>query len=566
MKTWADFGLDIPPTAGGEYHTTCPQCSAERRKKTARCLSVNVEEGVWICHHCGWTGTLKEGARRNEIHWQKPRWRKPEPRPLVDLPEKMLAWFRDRGISQETLRRFKVTAAKVYMPQVEDTVSAVMFPYYRGGELVNAKYRDGAKNFRMEAGAERLLFNLDAIRDRVVITEGEMDTLSVFECGCDIPAVSVPDGAPVPTAKDYDSKFAFLESAQEAFGACSEVIIAVDSDEPGKRLEDELARRIGREKCKRVIWPDDCKDANEVLTKHGHHALVECIDNAQPFPINGVFSVADLSEKIDVLWERGWERGVSTGFKNLDEYYTVRPGEFTVVTGIPNSGKSNFIDAMLVKLAREQGWRFAVFSPENQPLEDHMARMLEKYTGMPFSPGPSERMSAADRDAGKAWLDQHFSWILPDEDADWTVETVLSKARSLVFKHGIKGLVIDPWNELETRAMDGESETAYISRELKRIRQFGRKYGCHVWVVAHPTKLHKDKDGNYPVPTPYDISGSAHWRNKADNCMAVWRDFTDPQSRSIEVHVSKVRFRQIGKIGFAEFQYQPTTATYWAVA
>lgn len=566
MKTWADFGLDVPATASGEYLTTCPQCSSQRKKKHAKCLSANVDEGVWVCFHCGWSGTLKTGGQRNELHWQKPQYRKPEARPLVDLPAKALKFFSDRGISQETLRAFKITVAKVYMPQIEEQVAAIMFPYMRGGELINAKYRDNLKNFRMEAGAERLLFNVDAIGERVVIVEGEMDALAVYESGCEIPAVSVPDGAPVPTAKDYESKFSFLESAQEALDAAVEVVIAVDSDEPGKRLEDELARRIGREKCKRVTWPEDCKDANDVLVKHGHLALQECIAAAQPFPINGVFSVIDLSDKVDVLWERGWERGHSTGFANLDEYYTVRPGEFTVVTGIPNSGKSNFLDHLMVKLANRHGWRFAIFSPENQPLEDHMARMLEKYTGMPFAQGKSERMSADQRDEAKLWLNDHFRWILPDEDADWTVENVLEKAKGLVFQFGIKGLLIDPWNELESGAAKDETETQYISRTLKRIRQFGRRYGVHVWVVAHPMKLQKDKEGNYPIPTPYDISGSAHWRNKADNCLAVWRDLINSESRHVEVHVSKVRFRQIGRIGHAQFEYMPVTATYGAVA
>lgn len=566
MKTWADFGLDVPDNATGEYYTTCPQCSKERKKKTVKCLSANVDEGVWCCHHCGFSGTLKSGMQRHELHWQKPAYRKPEPRKIVDLPELALEWFSKRGIGQDTLRRFKIQAAKVYMPQVEEFVSTIVFPYYRNGELVNAKYRDGRKNFRMEVGAERLLFNFDAIGERVIITEGEVDAMSVWESGCEIPAVSVPDGAPSITAKNYESKFTFLESAYQALDGAKEIIIAVDSDEPGKRLEEELARRIGREKCKRVVWPDDCKDANEVLVKHGHKALQDCIAAAQPFPINGVFSVADLSQKVDVLWERGWERGQSTGFPNLDEFYTVRPGEFTVVTGIPNSGKSNFIDHMLVKLANRHGWRFAMFSPENQPLEDHMARMLEKYSGKPFQDGPTERMSPSERDNAKSWLNDHFRWILPDEDADWTVDDVLSRAKELVFRFGIKGLVIDPWNELEMQVQDRESETNYISRELKRIRQFGRKYGVHVWVVAHPTKLFKDKDGNFPVPTPYDISGSAHWRNKADNCISVWRDFSDPDSRHIEVHVQKIRFRQIGRLGFAQFHYQPVTATYGAVA
>jgi twinkle protein len=84
----------------------------------------------------------------------------------------------------------------------------------------------------------------------------------------------------------------------------------------------------------------------------------------------------------------------------------------------------------------------------------------------------------------------------------------------------------------------------------------------HVWIVAHPTKLQKDQKGEYPVPTPYDISGSAHWRNKADNCLAVYRRFDPHHEPPVEVHVQKVRFREVGKIGLAELRYEKVNGNY----
>ena len=170
-------------------------------------------------------------------------------------------------------------------------------------------------------------------------------------------------------------------------------------------------------------------------------------------------------------------------------------------------------------------------------------------------------MSQQTLSQGIEWASEHFSWILPDDDAEWTVDTVLEKAKALCFRRGTRGLVIDPWNELEHSVPAGESETLYISGALKRIRQFARRHGIHVWVVAHPAKLYREKDGGYPVPTLYDISGSANWRNKADNGICVWRDFGD-KTAPVEVHVQKVRFRQVGKIGMAPLVYQPSTATY----
>src|SRR5690606_14475026 len=223
-----------------------------------------------------------------------------------------------------------------------------------------------------------------------------------------------------------------------------EWIIAVDADGPGRRLEDELARRLGREKCRRVVWPVGCKDANEVLVKHGALKLRECLDQAQPFPISGVFEVLDLSEEIDHLYAHGWEKGVETGWEEVDQFYTVRPGEFTVVTGIPNSGKSNWVDALAVNLAAAHGWRFAMFSPENQPIADHMSRIVEKYARQPFANGPTPRMDLETLRVSKPRAPEHFFWILPVVDSERTIDNVLERDRELAFSKSNRVLDIDP--------------------------------------------------------------------------------------------------------------------------
>lgn len=561
MKTWEDFRIDVRGKSAGEVDTTCPECSAQRKKKSARCLSVNLDKGTFFCHHCGWAGGLGSGEQRFEPAWRKPQHRRPAPLPAKPI-DPVVDWFEERGIPKAVLERNRIAAVTVYMPQVEDHTGAVAFPYFRGDELVNVKYRDRQKNFRMETGAERILYGLaDVDPTRCVIVEGEIDKLSVEVAGI-VSCVSVPDGAPAENAKDYASKFSFLEADSERLEAVKEWIIAVDNDGPGKRLEDELARRLGREKCRRVMWPSDCKDANDVLRSFGAEVLRECIEHAEPFPLAGVFAVSDLSDRVRHLYEHGWERGVSTGWDEVDQLYTVRPGEFTVVTGMPNAGKSNWLDALLVNLARQHGWQFALFSPENQPLEDHMARMCEKWAGVPFADGPSPRMDRQSLGLAMDWVGKHFSWILPDDDSEWTVSTVLDRAKALVFRKGIRGLVIDPWNELEHAPPHGVTETIYIGQVLKHVRQFARRHGVHVWIVAHPQKLYRDKDsGNYPVPSLYDISGSANWRNKADCGIVVWRDFSNAQT-PVEVHVQKIRFRQVGKLGMAKLVYTPSTQTY----
>jgi twinkle protein len=386
-----------------------------------------------------------------------------------------------------------------------------------------------------------------------------MDKLSVETAGYQN-CVSVPNGAPPVNAKEYASHFDFVNWDTLAG---KQHVLFTDMDEPGRKLEAELARRLGPENCLRVIPPFGCKDANDVLVKHGAVALADLIAKAQPFPISGVYDADQIRDRVVTLYERGFERGVSTGWPSLDDLYTVRLGEMTIITGIPGSGKSNFLDAMLVNIARAKGWRFGLFSPENLPIQRHAASLVEKQTGYPFTTGPTMRLTREELDAAMDWMREHFYWVLPDEDDDYSLTSLLERAKVLVRRYGINGFVVDPWNEVDHTTPQGVTETEHISRALTEIRRFARTHHVHLWVVAHPAKLQKDQSGQYPVPTPYDISGSAHWRNKADNCISIYRKFaTDGPEPPVEVHVQKVRFREVGKIGVCDLRYEKPTATY----
>jgi len=231
---------------------------------------------------------------------------------------------------------------------------------------------------------------------------------------------------------------------------------------------------------------------------------------------------------------------------------------------IPGSGKSEWLDALMVNLANESGWVFGVLSMENLPLERHFAKLAEKYIGLPFADTMKYgKMSGGDIEKAKKWGADHFHFMIPD-DEDLTVDGVLKLAKVLCYRYGINGLVIDPWNELTHARAGNISETEHISGALSRIRKFARENNIHIWVVAHPTKLQKDKDGKYPPPTPYDVSGSAHWRNKADNAITVHRgNITDHKDKTVEIHVQKIRFKEIGRVGLTKLTYDMVSGRYY---
>lgn len=554
MKTFFDYGIDIGNKTGIEVKTICPQCSPHRKKKNYPCLNVNTDKGVWNCWHCGWAGTLKGGE------WQKPEVRKVYTKPAFVRAERktdeLQTWFDTRGISAEVVSRNQITLGKEYFPQVEEERGCILFPYFRGEEVVNIKYRTRDKLFRMAAGAERILYGINDINPEVLVwVEGEIDKLSIEMAGVKS-CVSVPDGAPAADSKSYSNKFDFL--AEKAIEPVKMHIIAVDSDEPGVRLQEELVRRLGREKCLVVVWPEDCKDANEVLLKHGVDVLAECIGNARALPIEGTYSVDDIIESIFNDYEYGPERGVSTSWAEMDDTYRVMAGEWTLVTGIPGHGKSEWLDALALNLARHCGWNFGIFSPENQPLKYHVEKMAEKVVGKPFMQGHHERMSFDEMGQALKFINEHFHFMLPDYP---TIDGLLEISQQLVLRHGIRGLLIDPWNEINPARDGNVTETDYISQALTKIRTFARRNQVHVWLVAHPTKLRKNENGSYPVPTPYDVSGSAHWRNKADNCITVYRDVTN-EANPVQVHVQKVRKKTNGKVGMVEFDYDRICGRY----
>lgn len=555
METLADYGIYVSNDHGTE-RTTCPECSKERRKSNDKCLSVNITDGTFCCHHCGYSGGLKK--KKPEIYALPSA---PVYKEKQVLPDNVVEWFKGRGITKDVLERNKIGYAKVFMPQENKEVNAIQFPYFDGNNVVNIKSRDGNKNFRMEKGAERVLYGLNDIADELIVVEGEIDKLSCEVAGFKN-CVSVPDGAPSVNTKNYSTKFSFLEHAEKSLANVSKFIIAVDNDAPGCRLASELIRRFGPEKCYQAKWPEGCKDANEVLVKHGIAYLMRSIEEATPVPVAGMFSVLDIERRIIDVYNHGFNKGEKTGWKELDKFYNVRAGEWTVVTGQPGHGKSEFLDALMVNLANA-GWSFGVCSMENYPLERHFAKIAEKFINMPFIERVEcMRMGRDDLDAAISWAKEWLHFIMPQDD-DMSVDGVLKIAKAQVYRNGINGLIIDPWNELDHFRAQNITETEYISKALTKIRKFAREYNVHVWVVAHPTKLQKNKDGKYPVPTPYDISGSAHWRNKADNAISVYRpqivDYKDP---SVEIHVQKIRFKEIGRVGMAELRYEYITGRY----
>jgi twinkle protein len=474
-----------------------------------------------------------------------------------------MEFFKKRGISEYTLRKMYVKNGQLWCGDDNPSVNFIAFQYIKNNMSFNTKYRDSKKIIRQDKNGEKFFYNWDRIKDAddIFITEGEMDALSLFECGFES-STSVPDGAPAPSNNDLSNKFSFL--TDEFFKLCDKakrIFLITDKDINGLFLESELRRRIDVDysKCLQVSYPDDCKDINDVLVKYGEDEVNNIIDSAKPFPVDGVHTFGEFRDEIINYYNNGIEKGTSTGWMKMDEYLTLQSGKLNILTGIPNSGKSEWLDALIINTIGSNGWKWAIFSPENMPPHLHFQKYAEKMIGKSMMFG--DRISINELDAAIRVADDHIDLIIPDED-NRTLECILKAIRESVRRKGIKGFVIDPWNEIDHK-FNGRTETDYISDTLGIIRRFARKNKLSAWIVAHPQKLQRDKNGQYPVPSLYDISGGAHWNNKADNGVVVWRKFVEDQKKSYtEIFIKKVRFKTCGKIGSVRMQWNYINGQY----
>lgn len=257
-------------------------------------------------------------------------------------------------------------------------------------------------------------------------------------------------------------------------------------------------------------------------------------------------SPAALQPEIQELYRTGYKRGFSTGWPSMDPFFTVRHGEFTVITGIPGHGKSSWLDNLMVNLALSQNWKWAVFSAENFPVSRHIAGLAEIYSGKPFAPGPTMRMSSGELDSYIQWLSDHFAFIQPKEDR-YSLNRIVQSA---IQAENIDALVIDPWNELDHSRPRDMREDEFISVCLTKLRWLARSAQIHVFVVAHPAKYIRKHGEPKPVVTLNEVKGASEWYAKADNGISVWRDEGDPMGGS-DIHIQKIRFREVGRAGNA---------------
>lgn len=457
--------------------------------------------------------------------------------------------FADRGLDLEIASRMGARFER----------GKFLFDYTRDGVLRFRKIRTQDKQFFIEPSGQKLqLWNLDAVRGlpspvgaSLTLVEGEFDAIAVAQAAGGY-VVSVPNGAAGRRSEGdiiiaEDKRFSYLWEDEKLIPEIEQfdkVILATDADEPGMILRDELAIRIGETRCWYVTWPVGCKDANDVLQRHGAEALRQALAEAKPMRPGHLVKPSDIPPApMKMAYSSGW------GF--LDRHLMfVRP-ELVIVTGEPGHGKGQFLRCLAFHLARAHGWRTAFLTPEDPA---HRLKRDMRVFSMPRFAGPEQQREAIE------WIDQHFRISRPPDDADLTLDVVEREMESAALHHNCQVFIIDPWNEIAHRFLKWETETLYIDRVVREMKQKARRYNLVLIIAAHPHKLPEGKQ-----PDLWSISGSAAWRNKADHGIILAR--ANEHSREVELIVEKCKDHStMGVPGRVWLEFDASRCDYRLVA
>ena len=470
----------------------------------------------------------------------------------MTLHRKHAEWLMDRKLDPMLAEEYGLATVVR-----NDGKAWLAVPYAEAGSVINHKYRlISEKDHRMDDGAPLALWNADCLNDPklrngqapLVITEGEWDALSAIQAGFQF-AVSVPNGAPGKPTEDVETakRYEWVDRHADALSGVKEFVIAADADQAGYNLAADLVALLGVERCRFIDYPFPCKDLNEVLQEYGPERVVDCITTAKPYPVKGLYTIDDFPE-------RGEIRSYSVGVGPIDEMIRIVPGTLTVVTGYANMGKSTLLNAIIAHtMAEHFPVCVASFETDVKPiLRDGIRMALLKC-------GKHELANHPHQDRADNLIRQRLTIISQtvDEGMEMDLDEFLRLASLAVKRHGAKMIVLDPWNELEHKKRPGEPETEYIGRAIRAIKHFAKTHDVAFWIIAHPAK---PVPGVKTIPGLYDVSGSAHWANKAEYGLTYHRKNFD--QNEAEIVVTKVRMGLPGKRGSVKVTFDFRNSTF----
>lgn len=552
------FHFDVNPPMGiANYNVVCPICLDEHKDKKKKRGSLNISKGVYMCHYCGIGGKIADGERQVEGTKLK----------VLDKPfnfskeisPQMQQWLiHERKVSPvtaidinifSTVRSMKLSSIPEKYPDRDKLlnkfidVEVLAACYIYKDVLMNIQYRDQWKNWTMETGGESVFFNADIIskNEIVLITEGWMDTAASCEAGL-TNSCSVPTGANItPDERKIFNRTGsieilseptlhYLDNCWSEFKNVKEVVLAFDNDAPGQKLKEMFHRRFSNAgkkisfinfkkfNDKRGITTDDdkyCKDNNDVLKYYGKEAVVSLYEEREEIKSSYLISVNDVREEIMRHFREGIPPALKAGWIGLDPHFGIYPGNIVGANGYPASGKTTFNMNLMVALSVKYGYKWMVYSPENEPVSIFLANIAGIYAGKSVDKTSKSNRFKDEKEYNQAleWVHEHFEIFSKRSvpDLNELRDTACSSSSNF------RGIFIDPWNRLARPKDDyRKSIDQYIQDQLTEQIAFGKDTGITTLISVHPPTQDKrnrkmKEDGTYDHPGPYEVEGGKVW-------------------------------------------------------
>lgn len=554
MIKWDD--IDFGSKTKGQVKVKCPACIESRSNKSDKSLYVSLDKGVGKCYHCDdiTIKETKESTPKRNYSLPEQTWQN-----FTSMPDKMVNYFKTRGISQNTLLGCRITQEEYYQPALKAKVSNIVFNYFEGDLIVNKKYRSADKKFTQSKDTKNIFYGINDIigSKEVYIVEGEFDKLSLWEIGIKN-CISVPNGA-----NDNDDVWI---NCEKYLSECEKFYIATDNDSKGDEVADKIAQRLGRWRCERVIF--EGKDANEDLV-NGVFTLENSLSNRKRYPVSGTFTTTDLYDEIIDLYRSGIPETIypkASWFKGMERCFSVMRGHLITGTGIPSHGKSSFTDWYILNLINEYGFKASWFSPEHSPMALHKSKFISLFYGRPFfkSHEGFSRITEMEIKKYEQWSNQKIYLTGSEKGISPTWTWLLDKFKEQIYNYGIDIFVIDAFNKVLFDKSGNKKDL--IDTVLTELTSFCQQYNVMIFLIAHPTKMQKDEKGLYSIPTLYDVSGSADFRNQTHDGFCIYRFFADSEGQENETKFInlKTKFNFQGEIGSdMTFKYHEASGRYY---
>ena len=297
---------------------------------------------------------------------------------------------------------------------------------------------------------------------------------------------------------------------------------------------------------------------NEVLVYFGRGKVINLILESKSIPVDGIYYLDDVFPQMIDRFRKGIMLGETTRFGEFDNYFRWKKGDINVVIGYANAGKTTFWLQMMLTKSIYDGWRWAIFSPENYPANDFYDDLVEMYVGKWINEMTEEEYIDA-----CLFLDLHFFYVYPEWEHD--LESIHEKFRYLILKKGVDGVLIDPFNQLDKTQKAYERDDQYISNTLKDVKRFALLNAVSYNIIMHPKSTTYNQDKSLPPADMYDIAGGAMTGNKSDQIISYYRpnyhsDKNDPNVHAIMQKVK--RKRTGGKLGTFEMRLNWKTKRY----